>query len=68
MVNNRLSLLVEDEYLTGQFTHIAAKLQKLLPGLNVGAFVSEVSWYEILVTVPSINSMHQGHVVLVHPC
>lgn len=40
MINNRLSLLVEDDYLSGQFVAIAAKLEQLLPGLNVSAFVA----------------------------
>ena len=42
MVNNRLSLLVDDDYLSGQFTDIATQLGKLLPGMDVGAFVCEV--------------------------
>lgn len=41
MVNNRLSLLVEDDYLSGQFGEVAQKLEKLLPGMNVSAFVAD---------------------------
>mmetsp|Transcript_25853 Transcript_25853/g.70125 ORF Transcript_25853/g.70125 Transcript_25853/m.70125 type:complete len:274 (+) Transcript_25853:1986-2807(+) len=41
MVNNRLSLLADDEYLSGQFSKVAERLGQLLPGINVGAFVAE---------------------------
>ncbi|KAF5841912.1 hypothetical protein DUNSADRAFT_10349 [Dunaliella salina] len=41
MVNNRLSLLADDEYLSGQFSRVAERLGQLLPGMNVGAFVAE---------------------------